>query len=78
MQSSMLQFAKAIQQTLDYRVVEMSQIEAATQACRNNKLPSDWSMIVQLTLDGSATLAANWSKRIIEKNLDTMNEGAFR
>ena len=78
MQSTILQLARAIQQALDYRSAGMSQIEAVQQACRNSDLPMDWAMIIQLTLDGSSTLAGDWADRIIEKNLDVRNEGAFR
>lgn len=75
---SELQFARAIHQALDYHFAGMSQIEAVTQACRTVEIPSDWAMIIQLTLEGSIPLAEDWCERIYNKNLDHMSEGAFR
>lgn len=80
MKISPLQFSHAIQQAIIYRAAGMSQIEAVSQACRAVEIPPDWAMIVQLTLDGSSALAANWAERIYIDSLDRAreNQGAFK
>jgi hypothetical protein len=65
-----LQFARTLQQSLDYRRAGMSQIEAVTQACRTVGISPEWAMIVQLTLEASSTLAEDWCERQINLALD--------
>lgn len=73
-----LQFARALQQSLDYHFAGMSQIEAVTQACKTVGIDQDWAMIIQLTLEGSMTLAEDWCVRMVSKGLDVKSEGVFR
>lgn len=75
-----LQFARALQLAIAYRIEGMSQIEAATQACHTIGISPDWSMIIHLTLDTGYSLAEDWCERIINQGLDRgiKHEGAFR
>lgn len=75
-----LQFARAIQQALDYRNAGMSQIEAVQQSCRTVGISVQWAMILQLTLEGSSALAENWAEKMHEDALDRAhgNQGEFR
>lgn len=65
-----LQFARALERSLDYRRAGMSQIEASTQACRTERISDDWAMIIHLTLDASPSLAEDWCERITMNALD--------
>lgn len=75
-----LQFARAIQQAVAYRSDGMSQVEAATQACRTVGIADDWAMIIHLTMNEGSSLAEDWCERVIKDALDRAYsyEGEFR
>lgn len=77
---SPLQFARALQQAIEYHITGMSQFEAITQACRTTGISDAWQPIIHLTLMASQTLAEDWCERIIKDALDTATEhnGEFR
>jgi hypothetical protein len=64
-----LEFGGLIQAAQAYRADGMSQIEAATQACRYCHISDDWAAPLLGFLNDSPTAAEAWASRIFSETL---------